>query len=226
MLSKLGHKVMSLNRIAVGPISLKGLATGECRPLSRQEVDLLREVATGADSKRPRSFGSGSGSRPRHDSRRPRRGEHPRGRRDDGRPQQQRPRAGAERHGPSPGPAPTRPSRRGTSPSEGLDRPRPRIPHGRQAKTELPMSTKLKTSPPAETSRADSATPLNPRPTPSRRRIIGLERQPAPPAEGAISRGGRSRKRPPARRARPPGASLRKRASAPSEPGGLEGGGA
>ena len=46
MLSKLGHKVMSLNRIAVGPISLKGLSAGECRPLSRHEVDLLRKVAS------------------------------------------------------------------------------------------------------------------------------------------------------------------------------------
>ena len=32
MLSKLGHKVMSLNRVAVGPITLKGLPVGECRP--------------------------------------------------------------------------------------------------------------------------------------------------------------------------------------------------
>ena len=46
MLAKLGHKVMSLNRVAVGPISLKGLSSGECRPLSRHEVDLLRKVAT------------------------------------------------------------------------------------------------------------------------------------------------------------------------------------
>ncbi len=34
MLAKLGHKVMSLTRVAVGPVSLKGLAPGECRPLS------------------------------------------------------------------------------------------------------------------------------------------------------------------------------------------------
>ena len=47
MLSKLGHKVMSLNRIAVGPISLKGLSVGECRSLSRHEVELLRKVAVG-----------------------------------------------------------------------------------------------------------------------------------------------------------------------------------
>ncbi len=47
MLSKLGHKVMALTRIAVGPITLKGLAAGEARPLSRHEVDLLRKVAAG-----------------------------------------------------------------------------------------------------------------------------------------------------------------------------------
>ena len=29
MLAKLGHKVMSLNRVAVGPISVKGLSSGE-----------------------------------------------------------------------------------------------------------------------------------------------------------------------------------------------------
>ena len=102
MLSKLGHKVMSLNRIAVGPISLKGLPTGECRPLSRHEVDLLRQVASGAPMSRPRSLGASSPSRPPHDSNRPRRGERPRPPRDDGRPQQQRPRKGGERHAPQP----------------------------------------------------------------------------------------------------------------------------
>jgi 23S rRNA pseudouridine2605 synthase len=47
MLAKLGHKVMSLNRVAVGPITLKGLGIGEYRPLSGHEVDLLRKVAAG-----------------------------------------------------------------------------------------------------------------------------------------------------------------------------------
>ncbi len=47
MLAKLGHKVMSLSRIAIGPITLKGLPVGECRPLTRHEVDLLRKVASG-----------------------------------------------------------------------------------------------------------------------------------------------------------------------------------
>jgi 23S rRNA pseudouridine2605 synthase len=47
MLANLGHKVMSLNRVAVGPITLKGLPVGECRRLSRFEVDLLHKVASG-----------------------------------------------------------------------------------------------------------------------------------------------------------------------------------
>ena len=47
MLAKLGHKVMSLNRIAIGPITLKGLAPGESRPLTKHEVELLRKVASG-----------------------------------------------------------------------------------------------------------------------------------------------------------------------------------
>ncbi len=47
MLARFGHKVMSLTRIAVGPIGLKGLTVGECRPLSAQELDLLRQVAAG-----------------------------------------------------------------------------------------------------------------------------------------------------------------------------------
>jgi 23S rRNA pseudouridine2605 synthase len=47
MLAKLGHKVMSLSRIAVGPISLKGLPIGECRPLTKHEIELLHKVASG-----------------------------------------------------------------------------------------------------------------------------------------------------------------------------------
>ncbi len=47
MLAKLGHKVMTLTRIAVGPVTLKGLPVGECRPLTRHEVELLQQVADG-----------------------------------------------------------------------------------------------------------------------------------------------------------------------------------
>ncbi|GAC1475458.1 MAG: hypothetical protein NVSMB9_28050 [Isosphaeraceae bacterium] len=74
MLAKLGHKVMSLTRIAVGPVGLKGLGVGECRPLNSFEVDLLRKVAAGlvvptphfADRREriPRPSGSPTGRRP------------------------------------------------------------------------------------------------------------------------------------------------------------------
>lgn len=47
MLATLGHKVMSLIRIAVGPITLKGLSPGQYRPLTPGEVGLLRKVAAG-----------------------------------------------------------------------------------------------------------------------------------------------------------------------------------
>jgi 23S rRNA pseudouridine2605 synthase len=47
MLAKLGHKVMTLTRIALGPIVLKGLSPGEHRPLSATEIDLLRKAAAG-----------------------------------------------------------------------------------------------------------------------------------------------------------------------------------
>jgi len=47
MLAKLGHKVMSLTRIAVGPIGLKGIGVGECRPLTAREIELLHDVAAG-----------------------------------------------------------------------------------------------------------------------------------------------------------------------------------
>src|SRR5271157_2824823 len=63
MLAKLGHKVMSLTRIAIGPVVLKGLSSGEHRPLSRSEIDLLRKAAAGIEVSPPRSS-EHRGSRP------------------------------------------------------------------------------------------------------------------------------------------------------------------
>ena len=68
MLAKLGHKVMSLTRIAIGPVVLKGLSSGEHRPLSRSEIDLLRKVAAGIEVAPPRSS-EHRGSRPTSTSR-------------------------------------------------------------------------------------------------------------------------------------------------------------
>jgi hypothetical protein len=72
MLSKLGHKVMSLYRVAVGPVSVKGLSAGQCRPLSRHEIDLLRKVASGIAVPFPRFFDEGSSTRPPREPRRAR----------------------------------------------------------------------------------------------------------------------------------------------------------
>jgi 23S rRNA pseudouridine2605 synthase len=47
MMASFGHKVMTLTRVAVGPVTLKGLKPGEYRPLSATEVGLLRKVAAG-----------------------------------------------------------------------------------------------------------------------------------------------------------------------------------
>lgn len=45
MLARLGHKVMHLKRIAIGPLKLGRLKKGRCRPLTRQELEALRRIA-------------------------------------------------------------------------------------------------------------------------------------------------------------------------------------
>ena len=45
MLARLGHKVIRLVRVAVGPVRLGDLPPGAYRPLSRQEVAALRQAA-------------------------------------------------------------------------------------------------------------------------------------------------------------------------------------
>jgi 23S rRNA pseudouridine2605 synthase len=102
MLSKLGHKVMSLNRIAVGPISLKGLSVGECRSLSRNEVDLLRKVASGVSVSLPRFF-EGGATPPSRDSHRARKVEQAGSGSDaDGSPRRRPPRPSRDAHQPHP----------------------------------------------------------------------------------------------------------------------------
>lgn len=62
MLARLGYKVRRLERVAIGPISLKGLALGEWRPLSAAEVQSLRKAAgllgRGEESRGKRKRGS------------------------------------------------------------------------------------------------------------------------------------------------------------------------
>ncbi len=45
ILSRLGHKVRKLHRVAIGPVKLKGLALGEWRMLTATEVNMLRKAA-------------------------------------------------------------------------------------------------------------------------------------------------------------------------------------
>ena len=45
VLARVGHKVMRLTRLAVGPIRLGALALGAARPLTRSEVEQLRRAA-------------------------------------------------------------------------------------------------------------------------------------------------------------------------------------
>lgn len=64
MLARFGHKVMSLTRIAIGPITLKGLPIGEFRPLNPAEIDLLHKVAAGIQIETPRFPARGRGVPP------------------------------------------------------------------------------------------------------------------------------------------------------------------
>jgi 23S rRNA pseudouridine2605 synthase len=48
MLARLGHRVLRLKRLQIGPLSVKGLPLGAARPLSRQEVAALRRGVTDA----------------------------------------------------------------------------------------------------------------------------------------------------------------------------------
>jgi 23S rRNA pseudouridine2605 synthase len=45
MLARLGHKVLRLRRIAIGPVHLDRLPAGKSRPLHRDELDRLRRAA-------------------------------------------------------------------------------------------------------------------------------------------------------------------------------------
>ena len=45
MLARLGHKVLNLRRVALGPVQLKSLAPGKARRLTPEELALLQRVA-------------------------------------------------------------------------------------------------------------------------------------------------------------------------------------
>jgi 23S rRNA pseudouridine2605 synthase len=112
ILARLGHKVMTLTRIAVGPIGLRGLKVGQFRPLAPREVFQLRQAAEGVPVPREREHGPRDR---RLSGRGPRRAERPRGprapvREGQGPPPQRRAASGP------PAPAPRRPRGPRTAP--------------------------------------------------------------------------------------------------------------
>ncbi|MBI1324108.1 pseudouridine synthase [bacterium] len=71
MLARLEHKVLSLLRIAIGPLQLKGLSEGNWRTLTEAEVERLRTSTTAEDTEevRPRKAPGRPGPRPRGEDR-------------------------------------------------------------------------------------------------------------------------------------------------------------
>jgi 23S rRNA pseudouridine2605 synthase len=57
MLAKLGHKVMRLRRVALGPIQLDKLPKGKSRRLSLPEIEQLKKMAKTATAKAKKSEG-------------------------------------------------------------------------------------------------------------------------------------------------------------------------
>jgi 23S rRNA pseudouridine2605 synthase len=220
MLAKLGHKVMSLNRVAVGPITLKGLGVGEYRPLSGHEVDLLRKVAAGIMVS-PVRFSERKAKRAPD---RPRPSGAPRA--GQGRP------AGpqAQQPGPAPrrpsrpqaqeGPPPRRPSR---APAQGGGASRGQAGGARRPSPtgQAPGRPPRPEGPPPSQRRAaggpgPQGAPRRPprRPEPPQRRIIGLDIEPEPSGPPA------PRARRPRPKRQPPRAALGPRRRRPSGEGG------
>ncbi|WP_235277232.1 pseudouridine synthase [Methylacidiphilum kamchatkense] len=56
MLSILGYKVTRLQRISLGPLTLKGLYIGQYRRLTKKEIDLLYAAIEAAQIKQPNSI--------------------------------------------------------------------------------------------------------------------------------------------------------------------------
>jgi 23S rRNA pseudouridine2605 synthase len=54
MLEAVGHRVVELERVAFGPLGLRGLAPGKSRRLTQREIDRLRQAAEPRSSRSPR----------------------------------------------------------------------------------------------------------------------------------------------------------------------------
>ena len=251
MLAKLGHKVMSLHRVAIGPIAIKGLPPGDSRPLTRHEVDLLRKVASGETLSVP-GFPDVGPARTHRGPRKPQQGTQPtaggrhggpqadrRRHREEGEGQERRPRTG---RGPAAGRPPGRPGGparaggrpprpraadpgatppvqgpAGPSPAPGGPRrgPAPRPPrpgeHATPPAAQGPQPTPAPRGPKRPAGPASQAGRPPARPVPrrdeeptSRRRIVGLEG----PAAAALGGAPAGRKRPTARKPKPPRSAL------------------
>ncbi|MEO6811108.1 MAG: pseudouridine synthase [Isosphaeraceae bacterium] len=143
MLAKFGHKVMTLQRVAVGPISLKGIKPAVCRSLTYREIDLLKKVAAGIPVPTGRFDHEDRPHRPLRTARRP---------------EQAHPATGAGTPAPSRGqarpPRPSAPQSSGRTSRPG-DRPRP------------PSSASAGPRPPQTGSRRPAGSPPRPQgPTP------------------------------------------------------------
>jgi len=201
MLSKLGHKVMSLTRIAMGPITLKGLPVGDCRPLSRHEVELLRKVAAGIAiaTRRPVDGNLSDGPRTRHSHSSNRR----RRAKTDGSSPQNRP---AASQAPGPRRFRERGAPAGARPGHLQGRHAPASEHAPPADRAVPRERTTKGSagsPPAQPAGSKRTIGLAPPGVqePRTRRIIGLE--PETPIGGRHGAKGRSiPKQPPRRKPR------------------------
>jgi 23S rRNA pseudouridine2605 synthase len=223
MLAKLGHKVMSLYRIAVGPVTVQGLAAGKFRLLSRYEVDSLRKAASGVEGSSSGFFDSTASSRGQTRRDVPRRRRQP------------RPDQGLPERIDSPHEDPR--SRRSTQPA-GPGPRRGGAPHLRPQATGSRPTTPLKPTkgrkPRAGMSGEHPDTAAAARPAPAskgpahggpsaKRRIIGLSSgQIASP--GTNMRGRPVRRRPPRLKTRPPraGAALKPRQSIDKDPSNSE----
>lgn len=66
LFSRVGHKVMKLERVAFGPLRLRGVAIGKFRQLSREEMKLLHEyIENGERRSKPTGESPKAGSRGR-----------------------------------------------------------------------------------------------------------------------------------------------------------------
>jgi 23S rRNA pseudouridine2605 synthase len=208
MLAKLGHKVMNLTRIAIGPVSLKGLSLGEHRHLSRTEVDLLRKVAAGeavspsrfsdpagGGARLPTRFQGRSSARP-EPARRERRP--PRGRIQD---EEKHSLPERERRANRPG-GPSTPSRPSVGPRPGVGARKASDSHPSAGDTTSSSPSSHASIPPRSRERRPAARRESQVGAPPIRRIIGLD--PKLAERSGLSLAGRAARKRPGLKRRPP----------------------